>query len=319
MLKDKQNLHARDVHYTAAGRGGKLRWMFVGRCGIRAGWGALLFVAIFAIADVGLGFVAGHFLPRPDNAHVQPLANGLVMNCINLFAVAVATASLAKIEGRSLFAYGLQGSDRGPRLLSGAVFGFVAISILVLSLWQFGLLRLDVSTTERGFQAWRYAVIWAIAFIMAGISEESLLRGYLQYTLSRGMGFWPSSVFLSLVFGAMHWTNPGETLVGVLAATLMGLILCMTLWFTGSLWWAIGFHAAWDWGESAVYGNSDSGRLIEHAVFTSEPLGNMLLTGGGAGPEGSLLIFPLMGIIALLIWVRSGLNPSSSFTQTSRE
>lgn len=58
--------------------------------------GALLFVAIFAIADVGLGFVAGHFLPRPDNAHVQPLANGLVMNCINLFAVAVATASWPK-------------------------------------------------------------------------------------------------------------------------------------------------------------------------------------------------------------------------------
>lgn len=311
---DKNALHSQssEAKPSLTEWGGRLRRIFVGSNGIRAGWGALLFAAIFVGVDAGLVFIARHFLQPPADDHILSPTNGLLTECINLCAVTVATAILAAIERRSLFFFGLQGSARGIRFLSGAVFGFAAISVLVLLLWRAGLLQLDASTAH-GAQAWKYAAIWAIVFAMTGVFEESLLRGYLQYTLARGMGFWRAAVLLSLLFGAMHGVSPGETPVGILAATLFGLILCMTLWYTGSLWWAIGFHAAWDWGESAVYGTSDSGRLMENALFTSRPLGNVLLSGGATGPEGSLLILPFMAVVAILIWARWGWNSSSSF------
>ena len=310
MDKNAINSQSSGAVPSSAEWSGRLRRIFVGSNGIRAGWGTLLFAAIFVGVDAGLVFIARHFVQAPADDHVLPLANGLLMECVNLFAVTVATAILAAIERRSVLFFGLQGRARGIRFLSGAVCGFAAISVLVLLLWRAGLLQLEASTAHSA-QAWKYAAVWAIVFAMTGVFEESLLRGYLQYTLARGMGFWWAAVLLSFLFGAIHGINPGETPVGILTATLFGLILCLTLWYTGSLWWAIGFHAAWDWGESAVYGTSDSGRLMENALFTSRPLGNVLLSGGATGPEGSLLILPLMLIMAVLIWVRWGWNSRS--------
>jgi hypothetical protein len=39
----------------------------------------------------------------------------------------------------------------------------------------------------------KYALLWVVAFLAVGIAEEFAFRGYLQYTLTRGMGFWPAS------------------------------------------------------------------------------------------------------------------------------
>ena len=81
---------------------GRLRRIFVGSNGIRTGWGILLFAAIFVGVDAGLVFIARHFVQAPTDDHVLPLANGLLMECVNLFTVTVATAILAAIERRSV-------------------------------------------------------------------------------------------------------------------------------------------------------------------------------------------------------------------------
>jgi membrane protease YdiL (CAAX protease family) len=89
-----------------------------------------------------------------------------------------------------------------------------------------------------------------VYFVLVGIFEEFLLRGYALHTLSRGWGFWPAAVALSVLFGAIHVRNPGETWLGLLAVVAIGLFFCLTLYRTGSLWFAIGFHAFWDWGQT---------------------------------------------------------------------
>ena len=75
---------------------------------------------------------------------------------------------------------------------------------------------------------------------------------------------------------------------------------------TGSAWWAIGCHAAWDWAESYFYGTADSGLQAKGHFLTTSPVGSTLWSGGTDGPEGSLLV---LGIIltmlaALLIYRR---------------
>ena len=82
--------------------------------------------------------------------------------------------------------------------------------------------------------------------------------------------------------------------MGIIAVSLAGLTFVFSLWWTGSLWWAIGFHAAWDWAQSYLYGVADSGLISQGHLLVSAPAGNPLISGGSTGPEGSLLVIPVL-------------------------
>jgi membrane protease YdiL (CAAX protease family) len=66
---------------------------------------------------------------------------------------------------------------------------------------------------------------------------------------------------------------------------------------TGSLWFAVGFHAAWDWGETFVYSVPDSGTVFPGHLLKTSLHGPGWLTGGVVGPEGSLLCFVVIGVV----------------------
>ena len=286
---------------TSIRRGGKLRRIFFGRDGIRTGWLALLFIVIVGCVALGLSYVVRHFVLGPVDFHALPAGPALLMEGVQVVAAVIATGVLAAIERKSFFAFGLQSHARGLRFVSGVICGFVAISSLVLILLKAGLLQLNASTLQAG-EAWKYAAMWAGVFLMAGLFEETVLRGYLQYALTRKVGFWWAATLLSVLFGGLHGWNPGETPVGLVTAVLAGLVFCLSLWYTGSLWWAIGFHAAWDWGESYFYGTSDSGEISLGSLFTAHPVGNVLWSGGATGPEGSLLVIPVLLVVVVLMW-----------------
>lgn len=279
------------------------RWIFIGGNGIRAGWSVLIFIAVF----IALEFTAAlpfftfiHFKIRrgdPQPAHVA-----LVQELVQAILVLLATFIMSRIEKRRFGVYGYAGNAGFMRFLGGVLCGFAAISLLVGALWKSHLLAFD-GAPMGGFIAWKYAVAWAVAFIFVGIFEESLLRGYMQYTIGRGIGFWWAAIILSTTFGAIHGNNQGESPVGLFAAAAIGLVFCLSLWYTGSLWWAIGFHAAWDWGETYFYGTSDSGMVASGHLLSEHPTGHLLWTGGATGPEGSLLVVPLIIVIALLMWL----------------
>lgn len=231
-------------------------WVFLGPQGLRAGWSILLFLAILAALFFATGFIAGRIL-RGRSPSALPPAGGLASELWQFSLVVVATWVMSRLERRPLLFYGYQGGARGVRLFSGAAWGFAAISGLVFGLKALGYLSLD-GVGLSGESALRYAVLWGCVFLLVGFFEESLFRGYLQYTLTRGMGFWWGALIFAVVFGAIHRANPGESPVGLFSAGAVGLVFCLSLWYTGSLWWAVGFHAAWDWGQSYFYGTATS-------------------------------------------------------------
>lgn len=289
-----------------------LHWAFAGKNRIRAGWGILLFIVIFAAAGFGVSLLIRHFFhPPARNAAMSPHF-GLIQEALSVVCVIIATGILALIERKSLFAYGYQGKARATRFVSGLVWGFIAISALVLALWKLGYLAFDGQALN-GAAMWRFAAEWAVMFLLVGLFEESLLRGYLQFTMTRGVGFWWGALVFSLLFGLGHTTNPGESPVGLFSAGAIGLVFCLSIWYTGSLWWAVGFHAAWDWGESYFYGTSDSGVLVQGHLFSEHPLGKILWSGGKTGPEGSILIVPLLIVMAILMWLWWGHRTQSPF------
>jgi membrane protease YdiL (CAAX protease family) len=124
---------------------------------------------------------------------------------------------------------------------------------------------------------------------------------WLHASGSPEAGFWQASWATSTLFGAMHTGNNGENWIGIFAAAFIGFVFCVSIWATGSAWWAIGCHAAWDWAETYFYGTADSGFVAPGHLLTTAPAGNPLWSGGTDGPEGSLLIIPV--VLLILAWL----------------
>jgi membrane protease YdiL (CAAX protease family) len=119
-----------------------------------------------------------------------------------------------------------------------------------------------------------------------------------QKVKARSAAFWQAAWVTSTGFGLIHTFNHGENAIGIFAAAAIGFAWCASVRLTGSAFWAIGCHAAWDWGETFFYGTADSGLVPHGHLFTTTPAGNPLFSGGADGPEGSLFI---LGAIVLLV------------------
>ena len=79
----------------------------------------------------------------------------------------------------------------------------------------------------------------------------------------------------------------------------IGLFFALTLRRTGTLWFALGFHAAWDWGETFFYSVPDSGIVFPGHLLKSSLHGARWLTGGSVGPEGSSVCFVVIALLSL--------------------
>jgi membrane protease YdiL (CAAX protease family) len=220
------------------------------------------------------------------------------------FFVALATWILSRIEKRSLDEYGIPpGQAFGRRFWEGSVWGFAMLSAILLLLWVSGHFQID-SVELAGNAIFRWALAWGVTFLAVSLSEEFAFRGYWLFSMSRRIRFWPAAIFLSLVFAGAHLGNHGETGLGILEVVATGLLFCLMIRRTGSLWFAIGFHAAWDWAQTFFYGTPDSGLLGVGRFLNSSVQGPNWLTGGSAGPEGSIFAMLILGLCALLIHLR---------------
>jgi membrane protease YdiL (CAAX protease family) len=273
--------------------------IFIGPEGLRAGWRftiylAAFFALLFLISLVTKSFLHLHPHQKP------PVWVFLLGEMESLVAAIVPALVIARFEKRPFGVYGLPSQGAfGKQFWIGLVWGICAITLLLavmrgVGVFYFGGLALH------GTRILKFAAFWGVLFLVVGFFEEFITRGYTQFTLARGMGFWPAAVLLSAAFGAVHLGNPGEAWVGALAAASIGLFFCLTLRRTGTLWFAVGMHASWDWGESFLYSVPDSGQVAPGHLLSSSFHGARWLTGGSVGPEGSVFVFVLIAGMWLL-------------------
>lgn len=266
------------------------RGVFSGASGLHSSWSLLLYLGMFALMVAVENWLA-------ESLHLGELWSQMFAELAVLVAAVVAALVMARIENRPWGAYGLPLREAFSKLFwVGAVWGFLGITLLLGILHGFRAFDFG-HVVLHGIRLAKFASFWGGLFLVVGFCEEFLFRGYTQFTLTRGVGFWPAAVLLSGAFGASHLKNAGEGWAGVLAAGLIGLFLCLTLRRTGSLWFAVGFHAAWDWGESFFYSVPDSGTISPGHLLSSSFHGSRWITGGSAGPEGSLLCFAVIAVL----------------------
>ena len=280
--------------------------IFRGPNGIRAGWRFLIFLALVAVIGIvfTIPFVLMRALGKGNTGSIAvsgltPL--GLSITEGVLFVIpSIAALIMARIERRKYGQYGLPARFAFRKdFWIGILVGFLSISSSLLGIFAFHGFHLTVLAIH-GSTIVSATAAWGATFVIVGLAEEFSFRGYLQYTFTTGIGFWPAAVLTSCLFGLAHKSNPGETTFGLFSVVLFGLLFCLFLRRTGNLWWAVGFHAGWDWGQTFFYGVPDSGIPPYHNLFGSTFNGPNWLTGGSVGPEASVFTPLVLGIVAIL-------------------
>jgi uncharacterized protein len=277
---------------------------FVGPNGIRAGWRFFLFLVFFIAIANGIGFglsriPAVHAWRHAQDPQVMTAPGQIFQEGVLVVGLLLAVLLMSLIEKRSFADYYLPLDQAfGKRFWQGIPYGFAMLSlllVLIAAFHGFSLGNMALSSAD----ALKYGLLYAIGFLMVGLFEEFSFRGYMQSTLGSGMGFWPAAALLSILFGAIHLQNLNEAPVGAIMAGSFGVLAAFSLQRTGNIWFPIGMHAAWDWGETYFYSTPDSGFSAQGHLFNSSFHGSTWLTGGSVGPEASVFAFVALVIGAI--------------------
>ena len=286
--------------------------MFIGPDGLRHGWRFLIFAAAI--------FLVVQFLEQPAIAflaaklHVNRSALSapsiIVSDGFDLIVILVVTGVAARFEQRRIDSYGLPVNGAfGGFFWDGVIAGFAAIAFVgVGMLISGGLLVHGVAL--HGAQLITSSVLWLIAMLLVGVMEEYLFRGYALQSLWRGAGFWSAALITTALFAGDHLEKPHENAIDIGMIFALAIVLCISVRVTGSLWWAVGWHAAFDFGQFFVIGTPNGGRVPQGRLFDVTFPGPAWITGGELGTEASYFMIP--AVIGTFLYVILFLRRRSS-------
>lgn len=279
-----------------------LKWIFVGQSGLRAGWKFLAYVALFvALGKLADRIVECHFRYVLDHSFTWPV---FLCNQVLNFVIAVLAAIPLMLLDRTQASYGLRWSGDSPKLFAkGVVWGFIPSVLILIPIWLAGACSFH-GLALHGSALATSALGWAVAMVALGFAEEFTFRGYSLQTLASGIGFWPAAAILSFIFGAVHFIfKPNEGWIDPLSVGLYGMFWALTLRRTGSLWFAIGFHAMSDYTDMIIFAEPNTGNQglpIPGHLLDVRFHGPDWLTGGPRGTEASLLVFLVLAALFYL-------------------
>ena len=268
--------------------------LFVGPGGLRHGWRFLIFAAAI--------FLVVQFLQQPAivflaaKLHVAPnalSAPSIIVSCaFDLILILIVTGVVARFERRRIDSYGLPINQAfGGFFWNGAIAGFATIAFVGagmlitggMSIQGIGLRGSDLTTSP---------FLWLVAMLFVGVTEEYVFRGYALQSLWRGAGFWPATLITNALFAGAHLSKPHENAIDIGIIFALGVLLCVSVRVTGSLWWAVGWHAAFDFGQFFIIGTRNGGQVPQGRLFDATFLGPAWITGGELGTEASYFMIP---------------------------
>jgi len=197
--------------------------------------------------------------------------------------------------------YGFNLSGAAGKFLAGSAWGFGAVAVLVGAIAACGGFTV-AGWNLHGTTLLGYAVAWLAAMIVLGMSEEATFRATGMFTLGDAIGLWPAAIVTTLIFSGLHYFGkPHETIADALSVGLLGLFMAFTVIRTGSIWWAVGFHALFDYAALILAGapntGNEGGQPLSTRLLATSFHGSEWLTGGVTGIEASWLIFPVIAVL----------------------
>ncbi len=269
-------------------------------------WRAALYCVLAAvIVPILLQYAIGPLQAKLDIADDLSPAGIAFGEAVSFVVALICTIPFAIYERHSPFHYGLPlRRIFGARLWGGFAVGAVMAGAVGLAMILLGGMQVK-GLALSGHALFYAALAWLGANICVGISEEFFFRAYFLQALWKSIGFWPASIVIALLFAAAHYFfKDGENIWDVITLVSLSLWLCYTVLKTGTLWFAVGFHIAFDFMQLFVIGTPNGARIPKERLLDATFRGPDWLTGGVLGTEASFVMYPLIALIWLYVWRR---------------
>ena len=203
------------------------------------------------------------------------------------------------VEKRKLNTLGFKTEGAILNYLKGMFFSLVIFSVAYL------ICVLTKSITFDGIAqniSVIYIVGYFIGYMIQGMAEEVLCRGYFFVSLTRRYHVINSAIFSALFFAMLHGMNAGVDGLAMFNLFLYGLFAALLFADCENIWIVGAFHSVWNFVQGNLYGISVSGNKITSSIFTSTSVdgGATVINGGSFGMEGGFAITIVL-VIAIVI------------------
>jgi len=188
----------------------------------------------------------------------------------------------------------------------GAFLGLGLFSLVMGVLWILGYYRIS------GVNFILLSLIGAlVGALVSAFAQELIFRAIIYRITEEWLGTWWAVAVSALLFGLIHLSSSGATIVSAAAIALQaGVLLAAVYALTHRLWMAVGLHTAWDFANDGVFGvgvAAQSGDSLQ-GLFQASLHGPPLLTGGSLGVEVSMISLVIVSIAAWLLLQRAYQN-----------
>lgn len=189
-------------------------------------------------------------------------------------------------------------------LLIGIVIGFGLNGICILVAW----LNKDISIYYSSFQPFYFLILFIAVFVQSS-AEELICRGFLYQSLRRSYKS-PAVAIIgnSLLFGLLHLSNDGVTVLSLLNIFVVGMLLSFMVYYMDSIWCPMAVHAAWNFTQNIIFGLPNSGMIAPYSIFKldASTAKNSFAYNVGFGIEGTLFadIVLILACVCIYLWGR---------------
>jgi membrane protease YdiL (CAAX protease family) len=225
---------------------------------------------------------------------------GLLM-VVRLFWNGLVWLTLCKVLAQPLVSFPLCRKRLLRYTMIGLVTGLGVMLSAMLGIWLLRSATVGVSE-QTIWSAIGNGCSWLALDFAGALGEELWGRAIVLVVAQRLLGWRGAMLISGLMFSGLHLSNHGATWVWLLRLFLQGMLLAYAVFRTGSLWWSVGYHTGWNWVSAPFFGAAGSGYLDEGHILNFFSRGSVWITGGSAGPEGSILAFvAVLAALGLLL------------------
>ncbi|MGN0341914.1 MAG: lysostaphin resistance A-like protein [Roseburia sp.] len=258
-------------------------------------------VALFSDDAYRSAAMAGDIAAATDAAmNVAMNSDGLVVWSlfVDIVMIAVLLGFCVLFEKRKPSLVGFTKKGALESYGWGMLLGFVMFSVAELLSWALGGLKITLSDSIN----WGMIVLFFFGYMIQGMAEEVLCRGYLMVSIARRHPVWVAILTNSLIFAALHLGNPGIHALAFVNLVLFGIVMSLFYLRSGNIWVVGAIHSIWNFVQGNLYGVQVSGTGKTASVFDSVMTeGKELLNGGAFGMEGSILVTILLMVTIILL------------------
>jgi uncharacterized protein len=284
--------------------------LFAGADGrLRYSWRAALY---FLLGNYVLLPLLYRLINRLAGDELTP-TNILLGELVLFVGALICTYVFARYEGRRVDSYGLPVRQAlGRRTWEGALAGVVMAGAVAIGMYALGGMQVRGLATTGGALLFS-ALAWLVANVCIGVAEEFWYRSYFLQSLWKAFGFWPGALIIALIFTADHYFyKTGENIWDVITLMSLSLLMCYSVLRTGTLWFAVGFHVAFDYMQLFVIGTPNGAQVPVGRLLDAQFSGPDWLTGGVLGTEASFLMYPMIALLWVYVWWRFPAPPATT-------